>query len=259
MALETGVTYIEDLVDTNPVGATDYVDKGDDHIRNIKTAVQGSFPNLGAAAVTKTAAQINDLVEQTDPVLNGAVTGTAFLDEDDMATDSDTQLASQQSIKAYVDAKFTLASTVVTSSGTSVTISTTIPSWAKKLNVNLNDVSTTGSDPFLIQIGDSGGIETSNYDSSSHFATSINYSSVGFVIMALGAPSRSHYGNLTLTLQNLSTNRWVAQGEIGVAGQAVAFSSVGIKELSSTLTQLRITTTSGTDTFDAGSISVSYE
>ena len=61
MALETGVTYIEDLVDTNPVGATDYIDEGDDHIRNIKTAIQGSFPNLGAAAVTKTAAEINDI------------------------------------------------------------------------------------------------------------------------------------------------------------------------------------------------------
>lgn len=65
MGLETGVTYIEDLVDTNPVGATDNIDEGDDHIRNIKTAVQGSFPNLGAAAVTKTAAQINDLASKT--------------------------------------------------------------------------------------------------------------------------------------------------------------------------------------------------
>jgi hypothetical protein len=61
MALETGVTYIEDLVDTNPVGATDYVDEGDDHIRNIKTAVQGSFPSLGATAVTSTAAELNIL------------------------------------------------------------------------------------------------------------------------------------------------------------------------------------------------------
>ena len=108
MALETGVTYIEDLVDTNPVGATDNVDEGDDHIRNIKTAVQGSFPSLGAAAVTKTAAQINDLVESTsgtatDLTLNTSVSGTAILDEDDLATDSNTQLATQQSIKAYVD------------------------------------------------------------------------------------------------------------------------------------------------------------
>lgn len=39
----------------------------------------------------------------TSPVLNTGVSGTAVLDEDDMSSDSDTQLATQQSIKAYVD------------------------------------------------------------------------------------------------------------------------------------------------------------
>jgi hypothetical protein len=65
MGLESGVTYIEDLVATNPVGATDNVDEGDDHLRNIKTAVKGSFPNLGNASVTRTAAQINDSATKT--------------------------------------------------------------------------------------------------------------------------------------------------------------------------------------------------
>ena len=43
----------------------------------------------------------------TSPVLNTAVSGTAILDEDDMASDSATQLATQQSIKAYVDSQIT--------------------------------------------------------------------------------------------------------------------------------------------------------
>ena len=60
MALETGVTYIEDLVATNPA-ATDDVEEGQKHLNIIKTAIQGSFPNLGSAAVTKTAAEINDI------------------------------------------------------------------------------------------------------------------------------------------------------------------------------------------------------
>lgn len=38
----------------------------------------------------------------TSPVLNTGVSGTAVLDEDDMASDSATQVATQQSIKAYV-------------------------------------------------------------------------------------------------------------------------------------------------------------
>ena len=43
----------------------------------------------------------------TSPVLNTGVSGTAVLDEDNMASDSDTQLATQQSIKAYVDSQVT--------------------------------------------------------------------------------------------------------------------------------------------------------
>lgn len=41
----------------------------------------------------------------TSPVINTGVSGTAVLDEDDMASNSATKLATQQSIKAYVDAK----------------------------------------------------------------------------------------------------------------------------------------------------------
>ena len=39
----------------------------------------------------------------TSPVLNTGASGTAVLDEDDMASDSATKVATQQSIKAYVD------------------------------------------------------------------------------------------------------------------------------------------------------------
>jgi hypothetical protein len=41
----------------------------------------------------------------TSAVLNTGVSGTAILDEDNMASDSATQLATQQSIKAYVDSQ----------------------------------------------------------------------------------------------------------------------------------------------------------
>lgn len=40
----------------------------------------------------------------TSPVINTDISGTAILDEDTMSSDSATQLATQQSIKAYVDA-----------------------------------------------------------------------------------------------------------------------------------------------------------
>lgn len=43
MGLETG-DYIEDLVQSNPVGATDPKGQGDDHLRLIKKCIQQSFP-----------------------------------------------------------------------------------------------------------------------------------------------------------------------------------------------------------------------
>ena len=41
----------------------------------------------------------------TTPIINGTVSGTAIKDEDDMTSNSSTHLASQQSIKAYVDSQ----------------------------------------------------------------------------------------------------------------------------------------------------------
>ena len=43
----------------------------------------------------------------TTATLNGAVTGTSIKDEDDMSSDSASHLATQQSIKAYVDSQVT--------------------------------------------------------------------------------------------------------------------------------------------------------
>jgi microcystin-dependent protein len=57
MGLETA-TYITDLVSTNPLG-TDSKAQGDNHIRLLKEVLQTQFPNLGSAAVTTTAAELN--------------------------------------------------------------------------------------------------------------------------------------------------------------------------------------------------------
>lgn len=57
MALESPVNYISDLVSTNPVAA-DPKSEGDDHIRNIKTAIKASFPNV-SGAVTPTHTELN--------------------------------------------------------------------------------------------------------------------------------------------------------------------------------------------------------
>ena len=68
----------------------------------------------------------------TSPVLNTGVSGTAVLDEDNMSSNSATQLATQQSIKAYVDSQVATVDTLGevlalsnTSSGTNLQMTTT--------------------------------------------------------------------------------------------------------------------------------------
>ena len=57
-----------------------------------------------AAITLLTASQTLTNKTLTSPVLNGSLSGTAFLDEDDLSSNSAVAVASQQSIKAYVDA-----------------------------------------------------------------------------------------------------------------------------------------------------------
>jgi len=57
----------------------------------------------------------------TSPVLNTGVSGTAIKDEDNMASNSDTHLATQQSIKAYVDAQVDTADALSEMSDVTIT------------------------------------------------------------------------------------------------------------------------------------------
>ena len=77
----------------------------------------------------------------TSPALNTAVSGTAVLDEDNMASDSNTQLATQQSIKAYVDAQ---VATVPTGDITEVTAGDGLTGGGTTGAVTLNVVGGTG-------------------------------------------------------------------------------------------------------------------
>ena len=62
---------------------------------------------IDSTVATLTGSQTLTNKTLTSPVLNGTLSGTAFLDEDTMSSNSDTAVASQQSIKAYVDAQVT--------------------------------------------------------------------------------------------------------------------------------------------------------
>ena len=82
----------------------------------------------------------------TSPVLNTAISGTAFLDEDTMSSDAADKVASQQSIKAYVD---TQVATIPTGDITEVTAGTGLSgggtSGAVSLAIDSTVATLTGS------------------------------------------------------------------------------------------------------------------
>ena len=86
-----------------------------------------TFPDATGTVVTTTATQTLTNKTLTSPtltsaVLNTAVSGSAFLDEDGMDSNSATKLASQQSIKAYVDAQITAQDLDITSDSGTIAI-----------------------------------------------------------------------------------------------------------------------------------------
>ncbi len=97
--------------------------------------------DIDATVATLTGSQVLASKTLTSPVLNTGVSGTAVLDEDNMASDSNTQLATQQSIKAYVD---TQVATVPTGDITAVVAGTGLSGGAISGSATLNiDTATT--------------------------------------------------------------------------------------------------------------------
>ena len=83
---------------------------------------------IDSTVATLTGSQTLTNKTLTSPVLNTGVSGTAVLDEDNMSSDSATQLATQQSIKAYVDTQVGASSTTTaTFANMDVTTSLQIP------------------------------------------------------------------------------------------------------------------------------------
>jgi hypothetical protein len=159
----------------------------------------------------------------------------------------------------------TAGTAVASTSGTSINF-TGIPSWVKRITVMLNTVSTNGSAALLIQIGPSGGIETTGYDSIAGTVTTTNNttrgagSTIGYLLS--GSPNgAAATPSGVVTLVNISSNIWLASGTIAEANAVGPGTTTvgGTKSLANILDRVRVTTTNGTDTFDAGSINILYE
>ena len=152
------------------------------------------------------------------------------------------------------------ASTAVAStSGTSIDF-TSIPSWVKKITVMLNGVSLSGTSNILIQLGTSSGFTSTGYNNYAMTFGTTSGAGIGYTagFGFRGSVAAALYsGNLNIT--NLNSNIWTVFGGIGNSALQDGSMTMGGVSLAATLDRVRITTVNGTDTFDAGTINITYE
>lgn len=148
--------------------------------------------------------------------------------------------------------------TAVTASGTSVDF-TSIPSWVRRITVMFSGVSTNGTSNLIVQLGDSGGVETTGYASAAQSSATAAASTAGYILtQTVSATTAAYAGHCVITLSG--SNLWVASSVISSTNASFGLSYAGgTKTLSDTLDRVRITTVNGTDTFDAGTINIIYE
>ncbi len=187
-----------------------------------------------------TTAKIADANVTTAKIANAAVTTAKIAD----ANVTPTKLAQP----------LTRGTAVATTSGTSVDF-TGIPSWVNRITVTVNGVSKNGSGSLLFQLGTSSGVETTGYGSAcTNFVGNVT-SNTGFIV-ADGNASFATNGHLVLT--HVGSNAWVGNF-VGSLTSATFFLGGGAKTLAGALDRIRITTSTGTDVFDAGSVNILYE
>ena len=157
----------------------------------------------------------------------------------------------------------TSSAVTATTSGTSHDI-TGIPSWVKKITVMLTGVSIDNTTGIILQLGDSGGIETTGYKGTGvtladATAVSASISTTYLFIAQTTIATTAQQGIGTLALSDSSTNTWTWSGIFGRDDASNVSVVSGSKSLSATLDRVRLSTVTGTANFDAGKFSLMYE
>ena len=145
-------------------------------------------------------------------------------------------------------------------SGTSIDF-TSIPSWVKRITVMFNGVSLSNTDSLTVQLGTGGVPTTSGYTGTSTrlqaaAVTTNAYSGTGFETIVVGVAANLATGNLVIT--NITGNTWTCTGILAGTVTNLQDTTAGVIAMAGVVDLVRITST-GTATFDAGTINILYE
>lgn len=244
-----------------------------DGAKTFSSPIVGSITGNAAtaASVTGTVAIVNGGTGQTTAA---AAFGALKQDATETATGV-VELATAAEAQAGTDTTRALTPARLKDAqiqrGTAVTLTnqtavdfTGIPSWARRVTVMLNDVSTNGAAVVLVQVG-SGSVSTSGYNAGasviqSPSALAVAGNANGVPLEDVGNAVYARAGALIFNL--ISGNVWVVSGVLYQPGSTnVRVNHIGGRTpaLAGALDRIRLTTANGTDQFDGGSVNIAWE
>lgn len=151
------------------------------------------------------------------------------------------------------------AAAVASTSGTAINFGS-IPAGVKRITVAMSGVSVSGTAALLLQLGTSAGILSSGYGAYGGQGGSSTWGGASYTAgFGINNANAARLISGIITLVNVTGNVWVMSAVLGDGSTTSGWFTAGNVSLPGILDRIRITTSNGTDTFDAGQINVHWE
>lgn len=297
MGLES-VSYIEDLVITNPVAA-DPRSEGDDHLRNLKVAIKACFPGLAGrswrfqdkgsnytAVANDNMSVINCTAAITLSLTAAATLGNGWLavvyasggavtvdpNGAETVNGSATQIipSGMMGLIFGNGTAFYMFNTKInpgslnsgtmqaTTSGATITFSS-IPDWVKRVTILFAGLSSSGSgDNYNVQLGDSGGLENTGYYWQHSVGTAANNDSSQRAFSTQNG-AVTYSGRILIEQIDSATNLWLITCHVAGTSSGTVVVQHSIGYKALSATLDRVALLVSAGAFDAGSMNILYE
>lgn len=160
-----------------------------------------------------------------------------------------------------ISAGVRLSTSVAATSGSSIDF-LNIPAGVRRVTAMWSGLSTSGTQALGIRLGTSAGFATTGYDGAQTFVDGTTVSGTAalsaFGGFSLGGAIAANLRHGAAEFTRLSGNTWVGKLLSGLSNTTAIAHAAGSITLAGELDRLRFTT-AGADTFDAGTVNVSWE
>lgn len=137
---------------------------------------------------------------------------------------------------------------------------TGIPSWVNRINVTGFSLSTNGTSNYVLRVGD-GAVVATGYlgavTTTAGATPTTGNAATGATL--INAPTAASVFRFSATIERVTGNTWVIHGSGSLSNTATTALFSSEIALTNALDRVRITTVGGVDTFDAGTVNISWE